>query len=799
MSLLDCQSGSTSTPQPLYLSSIVEMGDGEKKGIEIQSCASCGRLRAVDSYNVLQQSLLQAISAAHRDLSINQKPQFGLLLQKLLEVTSSKSGSISLVQREAASEDLAITNIVSSLSNNINPQKLNRFVQQVLKSQQLIVSTSEDARLLGFNFLAVPLFSRKQLVGLLEVFRPDPYDSKILEFMEPITNTLGNLIDSYQAQKVVETINQQVSHTNKPNKITNSPSLSSLNSPALDEFKQQLREAKEKLEEANKAKNLFITSVSHEICTPLNAIIGMADCLLGTSQSSEQIEYTRAIMNGGKMLQHLMTDFLEMSTIETNQIILEKIEYNLWTLLESVYDSISFKTHQKNIEMILDLDIDIPKRVLGDPARLQRILLHLVDNAVKFTEKGEVILKCKRSSRLPISATDEGQATTSSDFFLLIDFVIVDTGIGIEEAMIPKILTTFQQLDGSTSKKYGGVGLGLQVTTRLLGLMGGYLNIHSAINVGTTVTATIPIQYKDPKIKTANKKPKSAKVLIADASDSSCSVLKKILSTLGISDVTCFPDLPSLQNHVHSTLGDFSESASRKRKIEGNLFSMLFVDAKLILAYDLNAAIPQLKAYSKTVVIMQKALSDWKPMDKPLLDICTVLLKPIKYSSLKLLVKQSVSDDIVPIPVPAPLTVSTQKDWRIMIVDDNLINLKVAGRVLSQFGFTCSNAASGREALEIFSKEHIDLIFMDIMMPEMDGYEVTRRIRQIEADTNRKRVAIVALTANWTASDKKICLETGMDDFITKPLAKSKVEAVLNKYLVLPPLETLTLMEVAKT
>ena len=526
--------------------------------------------------------------------------------------------------------------------------------------------------------------------------------------------------------------------------------------------------------ESTRLKSIFLANMSHEIRTPMNGIIGMAGLLRRTPLDEEQSHFSQTIEDSGLTLLRLINDILDFSKMESGKMKLEKAEFAPSTLVESVAELLAENGQRKGIELILWIDPSLPKKVIGDATRLRQILNNLVGNAIKFTPKGEVQIKIK-----PIRK--KGQRCR-------IRFEVKDTGIGIAPSAKRHIFKAFTQADESTTRKFGGTGLGLAISRQLIELMGGKLHVDSEEGKGSQFFFSLPFDRctaPTSEVQDEPKRFKGAKILVVDDNPSVCQSLKETLKSI---DCVCL-----LANSASRARQIFEEQQRKKTPID-------------YVIVDLNVSGNRgLKLCSDI-----KNIENDHPVGKILLapvgkkttsrrlaacDISCVVTKPIKRAQLLNSIERACAGEkagekpgekapsTVTSVDQAPKRQAVTSDQRILVVEDNPVNQSVALHVLRQLGYEGIAASNGLEAIAILNQTSFPLIFMDCQMPELDGYETTRKIREMEAAgpiEGRQRTRIVAMTANAMEGDRQRCLDAGMDDYISKPIMLPTIEAVLS-------------------
>jgi PAS domain S-box-containing protein len=525
----------------------------------------------------------------------------------------------------------------------------------------------------------------------------------------------------------------------------------------------EMKRARKMAEQANLAKSQFLANMSHEIRTPLNGIIGMAELLLMTDHEMELRERIEAIKVSGESLLDIINDILDLSKIEASKFELDEIDFSLREVIEKITRPLASKSAQKKVELILDVGRCVFDYYRGDPVRLRQILFNLAGNAVKFTDKGEIIIKVRQGKR-------DGNKSE-----LL--FSISDTGIGIPDSQMHNLFKLFSQGDSTTSRKYGGTGLGLAISKSLVEMMNGNISVQSVDQKGSTFSFNIWIEKsKKPRQEPAaqlNPVMLQKQVLIVDDNLTNRNIIKGFFNHFGISYAEAADgnecinmlikgirsskpfDIVLLDYHMPGMDGLSTLVALNKNK-------------------ELNPKPETILLSSDDVTIQRSKLKNY--------GVNHVLVKPVFQSDLfRVLNQLFIEDDDKSNQVPdkAPLKVEKLKSaLRVLLAEDNLINQKVIASMLTNLGCIVKSVADGKKALAVAAEESFDLIFMDIQMPEMDGYEATRRIREQEKDP-QKRTPIVALTAHAMKGDREKCLEAGMDEYITKPVSIDSVMNVL--------------------
>jgi PAS domain S-box-containing protein len=710
-----------------------------------------------------QMALMHVNSQTQLDI-IQQKnihDAFNLLLNNTLSLTNSEYGFIGEIIYHDDGTPYLKTNAITDISWNketeqfyqenapegLKFENMNSLFGVAITSLKPVIANSpyDDPRRAGLPeghpamhaFLGLPVVRNGvgiAMIGLAN--RPGGYDQQLIDWLEPLIVTLGHIIDGINTRQ------------------------------ARDKAISEMEVARDFAEAAAKTKSEFLASMSHEIRTPMNGVIGMLGLLTQSKLSPEQNLYTDLARTSANSLLQLINDILDFSKVEAGKLEIENIDFDILKMLGEFTEASAHQAQQKGLEIILDLTGINQSHVISDPSRIRQILTNLVSNSIKFTEKGEVLI------RVNLFANDNGKN--------ILEIEVIDTGIGISTKDIEKLFLAFSQVDASTTRKYGGSGLGLAIVKQLSELMGGDIEVKSELGKGSTFKVNLQLEIS-----------KNAKKVQADIDISGKNIC--ILAN----NQTYSRSLSRQLKAWGATVNDIDPQENVINNIQ-----QWFKSNKLPDAIFIDTQIEQLNSFNWTTIFE-------KSNQLPLIAMTTIgsnedstyyrsrgyqynFPKPATISniqsSLKVLfdltAKQDEQNHIDQVKFTQPeenyLWPSTT---RILIVEDNYINQMVASKMLKKMGLICDLAGNGEEALLIMqtASEEIpyDLVLMDCQMPILDGFDTTKEIRNGKAGENHLNIPILALTANAMKGDRQKCLDAGMNDYLSKPVDQEKLRIKL--------------------
>jgi signal transduction histidine kinase/DNA-binding response OmpR family regulator len=521
-----------------------------------------------------------------------------------------------------------------------------------------------------------------------------------------------------------------------------------------------LAQRNQELQELTRLKSEFLATMSHEIRTPLSGVIGMTGLLMDTKLTPEQREYVETIRSSGDALLEIINDILDFSRIEAGRVRLENLEFSVRYVTEEAVELFANAAANKGLELIMDVEPDVPEAVIGDPGRLRQVLINLIGNAIKFTESGEVIVRAHRHE-----AKGPGIA---------VQFEIADTGIGMSDQEQARAFAVYSQVDSSTTRRHGGTGLGLAIARMLAQLMGGEIGVQSEKGKGSSFWFTV--SFREAAAKThsfeATASLTGTHVAIIDDNRTNRTILERYVSSWGMRGRSF--------DSGHEALHEMRRTAGGDDPIDVAIVDLMMP------GMDGIAVAKQVREDETLRDMKVIMLTSAGRSDIPVQGIDAELVKPVRPSQLFDALQTVLADRLgreahhEHEAALRPADANTQRA-RILVADDNTTNQKVALRMLQRLGYRGDVAATGAEAVTMLGNGHYDAVLMDCQMPEVDGYEASRQIRHNER--GGRHVPIIAMTADALPGERERCMDAGMDDYISKPVKLHVVAAVLERWL----------------
>jgi CheY-like chemotaxis protein/signal transduction histidine kinase len=594
------------------------------------------------------------------------------------------------------------------------------------------------------SILTVPLRVKRGVIGVLQVSDTgtDRFKPTDLRLLEPLASAAAVAIEN---ARLYEHAQQEIAERKRA--------------------EEALQEAKDAAEAASEAKSEFLARMSHEIRTPIHAIIGMADLMLDGELAQEQREYLDILKSSANSLMEIVNDILDFSKIEAGRLELEETGFDLRTIVEQAAEMLALRAQRKGLELVCHIPPQVPTALVGDPGRLRQVLINLVSNAVKFTEKGEIVVQ--------VEVLADGEEDVE------LHFAVCDTGVGVAEDKRDMIFHAFCQADGSTTREYGGTGLGLTISQQLVELMDGHIWVESHPGMGSTFHFTVKLKKQPDDGRAAAELKmvggwRDLPVLVIDDNETNRLVLREMLTHWGFA-VTWADSGPAGLHELER-----AQEASYP-------FRMVLLDSTMpgMDGFTVAQVVRERSLPSNSIAMMVSSGNGQSEMARYReLGITTHLVKPVKQSELLHAIVTMLGTAQMADAKAAPVisSVAEGSGLRILLAEDNVAAQLIGRKALEKAGYLVRVVGNGLEVLQSLEEEEFDLVLMDVEMPQMDGLEATRIIREREISSGR-HVPILAMTAYASKEDQERCLEAGVDIYLTKPISTEKLRGALAGFL----------------